>query len=689
MNLRNTRARGLRRGLTALAGAAILVLGACDSGSEPAGPDLANEPVPRPEVRNASFVADVDLKSGEIRITAPEDGVNTALIADYFGLQPGHPELSILGGDVIDVEPDAGTLTFGPPQPSGAVQRRNVSYEITVRNRLQGAALIGTTNFPIPPTGVSSPVIFPFENVVTTTTGTVTQGGETNDIIVETPNEGDVLTTDTADWVGPHNFFNDDGCPLGANLDGLQSDSDCYLYQPVLAAGTGADRIDGLGSSEPIRVSFDPEVTVNQFRTRFIVAANLEDAVPNVDPTASFTFGSCEVGTPVDFDGSASSDSDGFLENYAWTWDDGSSDSGAGLATTQHTYTAAGTYDVTLEVQDNRGGTDALTQQVTCTEPPPNASVSKVLQDPSGNPVSQVVEGQSYRYVITVANNGTISTVTGLVLEDLLDSDIDPASVSVSVVGGTNPTFDLTGSTVTVPASGTMDIAPSSDVVITIDFTLLTGIVGGGNTLDNSADLIATGNDSDASDDSAQVDDIPVVGQPNLLVRWVAQDNTPITSANVGETVRLQVCALDGRLENFEAQLDFDVSGEGQLTYSTAVDLDSDGEGLTGPNTLQPHPDCAGISGQPNFDSSLGTEDLLDDQFQQNAIGGGLVNFLNQRTELTAESVEPVGILDVFFVADAAGTVDASDLNFDITIFDGTGGVAITPVIDLAPLTIN
>lgn len=689
MNTRSARnrvIRRIRRGLLACTGAAVLAVGACETVEAPVGPDLADDPVAAPKVRNASFIADVDLVDGTINITAPEEGVDQNLIGDYFGLEPGAPELSILGGDVIDVEPDEATLSFGPPQPS---LRRNVSYEITVRNRLAGVALAGTTTFPLPPTGVTSPTLFAFENVVTQVSGTVTQGGETNDIIVETPNEGDVLTTDTADWVGPHNFFNDDGCPLGANLDGLSSDSDCFLYQPIVAAGTGADQIDGLGSSEPIRVSFDPELTVNNFRTRFIVAANLVDATPNALPTASFSFGTCDVGQPVTFDGSGSSDSDGFLEDYAWDFGDGSSTSGSSSSAT-NTYAAAGTYSVSLTVRDNRGGTDTQTQSISCTEPPPNAAVAKELQSTSGAPVASVEQGQSYQYEVTVTNTGSISTVTGLALTDQLDADIDFASATVSVTGGTNPTgsVDAAG-LVTVPASGTMDIAPGGTVSIVIGFTVDAGTAGG--TLDNTATLSTVGNDSNAGDNSASVLGTPIASAPNLLVRWVALDGTPITSATVGDQIRAHVCALEGTLENFQASLDFNTT---ELTYSDALDLDSDGQGSFGANpaNAQPHPDCAGIAGEVNFDDTFGTSDLLDDQFQKNDVSGtgaGPVNFLNQRTELTAENVEPVGILDIIFTVQAAGTVDAADLTWTFQIFNGTGGVPITPALDIAPLQIN
>src|SRR5207247_193522 len=64
---------------------------------------------------------------------------------------------------------------------------------------------------------------------------------------------------------------------------------------------------------------------------------------------------------------STSSDPDGSIASYRWTFGDGSA-----AVTTQnasHTYGAGGTYTVTLQVTDNQGATNSSSQSVTVTAP--------------------------------------------------------------------------------------------------------------------------------------------------------------------------------------------------------------------------------------------------------------------------------------------------------------------------------
>lgn len=62
------------------------------------------------------------------------------------------------------------------------------------------------------------------------------------------------------------------------------------------------------------------------------------------------------AGTSIRFDGSASSDPNGTITAYAWTFGDGTTGTGA---TPSKVYSAAGSYTVTLTVTDNQGATNS------------------------------------------------------------------------------------------------------------------------------------------------------------------------------------------------------------------------------------------------------------------------------------------------------------------------------------------
>ena len=97
----------------------------------------------------------------------------------------------------------------------------------------------------------------------------------------------------------------------------------------------------------------------------------------NGRPTARFTAtpNPAQVGQPVTFDASGSSDPGGTIASYAWDLDnDGQFDDASGVTTSRAF--AEGTHTVGLLVTDNLGATDTATLSVTVnaapTAPPPN-----------------------------------------------------------------------------------------------------------------------------------------------------------------------------------------------------------------------------------------------------------------------------------------------------------------------------
>ena len=103
---------------------------------------------------------------------------------------------------------------------------------------------------------------------------------------------------------------------------------------------------------------------------------------PNQPPTAAFTYSPASplVGSSVAFDGTTSTDSDGSIVSYTWSFGDGTSGSGSAVG---HTYSAPGTYSVHLTVTDDDGATDTTSLQISVTPPSNQAPVASFTVSPS------------------------------------------------------------------------------------------------------------------------------------------------------------------------------------------------------------------------------------------------------------------------------------------------------------------
>ena len=99
-------------------------------------------------------------------------------------------------------------------------------------------------------------------------------------------------------------------------------------------------------------------------------------SAPNQPPSASFT--SAVSGLDVAVDAAGSSDPDGTVKSYAWTFGDGGTASGA---TATHSYASGGTFTVSLTVTDDDGASATSTRPVTVSGPnqPPSASFTSAV----------------------------------------------------------------------------------------------------------------------------------------------------------------------------------------------------------------------------------------------------------------------------------------------------------------------
>ncbi|MEO6059125.1 MAG: PKD domain-containing protein [Candidatus Limnocylindria bacterium] len=150
----------------------------------------------------------------------------------------------------------------------------------------------------------------------------------------------------------------------------------------------------------------------------------------NQAPTASFIY-SCTY-LVCSFDGSGSTDAGGSVVSYAWAFGDGGSGSGAAAS---HTFSAAGTYSVSLVVTDNGGATGNTAQSVTVSAPP----VAQTMT------ISALIPSSGTR------KSGWTATVT-ITVRDGSDATLSGATVTGAWLSGA-------GTNCTTGSSGTCSVS--------------------------------------------------------------------------------------------------------------------------------------------------------------------------------------------------------------------------------------
>jgi PKD repeat protein len=152
----------------------------------------------------------------------------------------------------------------------------------------------------------------------------------------------------------------------------LSSDPDGSVVSYAWSFGDGTPAASGIAVSHTFAAGGSFTVTLvvtdNKGASSLPVSQQVTVVLPNARPTAVISDpGAAAAGIELEFSGAESSDPDGSVTAYAWSWGDGSP--GGTGAEPSHTFTTPGPYTVTLVVTDDDGATsEPATREVVVAE---------------------------------------------------------------------------------------------------------------------------------------------------------------------------------------------------------------------------------------------------------------------------------------------------------------------------------
>ena len=148
---------------------------------------------------------------------------------------------------------------------------------------------------------------------------------------------------------------------------------------------------------------------------------------PNQPPTARFTFGCQQLS--CSFDASGSTDVDGTIATYAWSFGDQSGDTGQVVS---HAFAGAGTFQVTVTVTDDDGAIASTTTSVTVSDAPPPSLTFSAARTFDGNVLTaaltvptQVSTGDQLLLFVTTNRAATATTPAGWTLRGVVTDGTD------------------------------------------------------------------------------------------------------------------------------------------------------------------------------------------------------------------------------------------------------------------------
>lgn len=245
----------------------------------------------------------------------------------------------------------------------------------------------------------------------------------------------------------------------------------------TLAAGQYFLQIDGAGYGD-LTTGYSDYSSLGQY---LITGSYPKNAAAAVQPTALISalpaFGDAPL--TVSFDGNGSSDQDGNIVAYDWSYGDGSTNGSD--AASSHIYNTPGTYTATLTVTDNSGLKNSATQTISVTQSTADLS----MKVGSTSLTRKLLSRGKSQCVANITVNYGASAVTGATVYGSWSGSVKTKSgyktVSGSTSGSTNSngTVNIVSSTLPNSTTGTCAFA-------------VTNVVKSGYTYDGSGQVTSS-----------------------------------------------------------------------------------------------------------------------------------------------------------------------------------------------------
>ncbi|PSQ41911.1 hypothetical protein BRD17_09925 [Halobacteriales archaeon SW_7_68_16] len=428
--------------------------------------------------------------------------------------------------------------------------------------------------------------------------------------------------------------------------------------------------------------------------------ASTEVTVGNDAPTADLSVSSTSVttGETVNIGASGSSDSDGSIASYDWTFGDGAAASGE---TASHSYADDGTYTIEVTVTDDDGDTDTASTDVSVSNSVPSADLSvsstsvttgeTVGVDASGSSDS---DGSIASYDWTFGDGATASgetashsyaddgtyTIELTVTDDDGDTNTDSTDVSVSnrapsaSISASSTSVD-TGDTIDFDASGSSDQDGST---ASYDWTFGDGTSATGSYPSHSYSdggtytVTVTVTDDDGATDSASL--------------TVDVDDSEITSGwdKYIDTDPEASTSLQYNSDSWQYDIDLDGSGGGGelMVGTTGGQVD-----LSGVDRVEVDWELEyGGRGAANF----GIDPDLNEIYDQNVDDGNVERSLQYKNtggfSRQTDSLDTSGISGTRHIG--VGLEASSDIDYDHRLFvysikgyDGNGNLVFEVIV--------